>query len=87
VSVRKHFESFESFSRPWCVPSVQLSRGPGASSPRSHGPAPWLPGRRKRRVEARAGALHNEHVDAVVSSIERFSQATGRLNHRGNGAG
>jgi hypothetical protein len=48
----------------WSPPSPCTGRAA------SHVPAPWLPGRRERRVEARAGALHNEHVDAVVSSID-----------------
>jgi hypothetical protein len=68
--------------------AVRSPPSPCTGRAASHGPAPWLPGRRERRIEARAGALHNEHVDAVVSSIERplnarFSQATSRLNHRG----
>jgi hypothetical protein len=51
--------------------AVRSPPSPCTGRAASHGPAPWLPGRRERRVEARAGALHNEHVDAVVSSIER----------------
>jgi hypothetical protein len=49
--------------------AVRSPPSPCTGRAASHGPAPWLPGRRERRVEARAGALHNEHVDAVVSSI------------------